>query len=144
MPLRKTDAKSKTAKTPKQKPNTSKFDRDTCDEEEDVSGSLSEADTEAGDEDPQMEPGDEEIAGGVKIGDRTRRNRQEVRTTIISTEASHILDNNLTKTRDEEILAGTETKTNKTTELIPNNFSDGRLENLRKAVNEANALKAMP
>ena len=40
-------------------------------EEEDVRESMSEGDTEAGDEDPPRDPGDERLAGGLLIGDRT-------------------------------------------------------------------------
>ena len=41
-------------------------------------------------------------------------------------------------------MAGTETEGAKTTELLPNNFSDKELEGLRKAINEENLQKVMP
>ena len=78
------------------------------------------------------------------VGDRTGGPLQQAATARISSEATHILDNTLTKTNDEKILEGTETEGAKTTELLPNNFTDEGLEGLRKEVNEENRQKATP
>ena len=118
--LKKTEAKSKTTTT-KKTPNKTNFDRDTSDEEEemDITGSLSGNETEAGEEEPTIEPGDDERAEGLLIGGRTGCPLQQAATARISSEATHILDNTLTKTNDELILEGTETEGAKTAALLP-------------------------
>ena len=70
---------------------------------------------------------------------------QQAATARISSEATHILDNTLTKTEDQLILEGKKTTEGaKTAELLPAVFSDAALEYLRKEVNETNRAKAMP
>ena len=96
--LKKTDAKSKTAATPKKTPNTSKFDRDASSDEEeemDITGSLSGGETEAGDDEQTRESGEDKTTGGMLVGDRTGGPLQQAATARISSEATHILDNTI-------------------------------------------------
>ena len=148
--LKPTDKKSKTAKTKKTK-GKSNFDKDTSDEEEemdtteeaDITGSMSENETEEGE--PTEEQGDNEIAGGLLIGSRTGCPVQQAATARISSEAEHILNNTLTKQQDELALEGKETtQATKAAELLPATFSDAGLETLRKEVNETNRERLLP
>ena len=142
--LKKTDKKSKTAKTKKTQ-RKSNFDRDTSDEEMDVTGSLSENETDTEEEEPMEEQDDAETTGGLLIGSRTGCPMQQAATARISSEAEHILNNTLTKSQDQLILEGKETtEGTKAAELIPEAFSDTGLETLRKEVNETNREKPMP
>ena len=115
----------------------------------DITGSLSENETEEGE---QTEEGDDETAGNegsravdLLIGDRTGCPVQQAATARISSEATHILDNTLTKSEDQLALEGKKTTEAKDTpELLPTAFTDAGLENLRKEVNETNRSKPMP
>ena len=79
------------------------------------------------------------------IGDRTGCPTQQAATARISSEATHILDNILTKSEDQLILEGKKTtEETKTPDLLPAAFSDTGLEDLRKEVNETNKSKPMP
>ena len=150
--LKPTTKKSQTTKPKKTKGRTN-FDRDTSDEEEDmdmdITGSLSENETEEGE---QTEEGDEETAGNegsravdLLIGDRTGCPVQQAATSRLSSEATHILDNTLTKSEDQLVLEGKKTtEAKETPELLPAAFTDAGLENLRKEVNEANRSRPMP
>merc|ERR1711953_541974 len=96
------------------------------------------------------EEGNNETAGGSRtiellLGDRTGCPTQQAATARISSEATHILDNVLTKSQDEIVLEGNKTpgETEKH-DLLPAEFSDKGLENLRKEVNEENNSKPMP
>ena len=150
--LKPTTNKSKTSKQKKTKSQTN-FDKDTSDEEEemdmDITGSLSENETEEGE---QTEEGDDETAGNegsraveLLLGDRTGCPVQQAATSRISSEATHILDNTLTKSEDQLVLEGKKAaEAKETPELIPAAFTDAGLENLRKEVNEANRSRPMP
>ena len=115
----------------------------------DITGSLSENEAEEGD---QTEEGDDETAGNegsraveLLLGDRTGCPVQQAATSRISSEATHILDNTLTKSEDQLVLEGKKAaETKETPELIPAAFTDAGLENLRKEVNEANRSRPMP